>query len=239
MPPNPRLPIVNGDDGIWGNILVQYLEEQHVNTGGTNGAVGNGGHQNVTIIAGTSALAPLTLTSGTSLATPAAGSLEFTTDNLYFTITTGTVRETIAMYNDASGTRGSLYYRDSTSGPLIPLPLGTSGQYLSSNGTIPAWNNLVYANATKTSGYSISATDCVIFANATTASVAIQLPLASSVPGYQFTIKRIDNNYPTYSVTVTNSGSDTIDGATSGTITLNLQYTSITVISNGSLWYII
>jgi hypothetical protein len=228
-----RLPIVNSDDGTWGNILVQYLQLQHTNTG-TNVAT-NGGHQNVTITAGTTTAAPLTLTSGTSLTTAATGSLEFTTDTLYFTITTGTARETIAMYNDTSGAQGNIYYRNSTSGPLLALPIGSSGQYLGVSSGVPSWNNLTYATSTKTSGYTLTATDCLIFANASSASVTITLPLASSVPGYRFVVKRIDSSANTCSVAT--SGSDTIDGAS--TISFSLQYTSMEMVSNGSAWYII
>jgi hypothetical protein len=78
-----RLPAVSGDDGIWGNILNQFLMLQHVNTGVD--APTNGGHQVVTIAAGTTAAntAPLTFTSGSLMTTPQAGSVEFLTDRLY------------------------------------------------------------------------------------------------------------------------------------------------------------
>src|SRR4051794_24788674 len=98
-----RLPFVNGDDGQWGDILVQWLKKEHYDDG-TDNAV-NGGHKVVTIRAGTATAgtAPLKLTSGTLMVTPEAGAVEFLTDSLYFTITTGAVRKTIAMYDDASG----------------------------------------------------------------------------------------------------------------------------------------
>jgi hypothetical protein len=238
MPPNPRLPIVDSDDGIWGNILDQFLAVQHVNTGGTNGSPGNGGHQNVTIIASTGTAAPLTFNSGTLLSTPATGSLEFNTDTLFFTITTSATRKTIAMYDDSSGAAGDTYYRTST-GSFVRLPIGTSaGKVLSvSSSGLPVWsNNLAYATSTQTTGYNIQATDATIFANATTGNVTITLPLASSVPGYQFNVKRIDSS-TTYSASVACSGSDTIDGQSS--ISFPQQYMSLTVISNGSAWYIL
>ncbi|MEK7541026.1 MAG: hypothetical protein AAB529_02185, partial [Patescibacteria group bacterium] len=49
--------------------------------------------------AGTTAAstAPLKFTSGTSMTTPEAGAMEFTTDTLYFTTTTGPTRQTIYM----------------------------------------------------------------------------------------------------------------------------------------------
>lgn len=100
MPTPQRLPIVNSDDGTWGNILNQFLQLQHVDTG-TDVAT-NGGHQKITITAGTATAgtAPLKFTSGTSLTAPEAGAMEFTTDKLYFTITTSTARKTIAFIED-------------------------------------------------------------------------------------------------------------------------------------------
>lgn len=230
-----RLPIVNSDDGTWGNILDQFLQLQHVNTGGSGGSAGNGGHQNVTITAGTASAAPLTFNSGPLLSTPATGSLEFLTDTLYFTITTSTTRKTVAIYDDSLGATGDTYYRTST-GYFVRLPIGTAGQYLGVSSGLPAWNNLTYATNTKTTGYSLTTTDATIFANATSGNVTITLPLASTVAGYQFNVKRIDSS-TIYSASVACSGSDTIDGLSS--INFPQQYMSMTMISNGSAWYIL
>lgn len=227
-----RLPVVGSDDGTWGNILVQYLQLQHVNTG-TN-SPGNGGHQNVTITAGTASAAPLTFNSGTVLSSPAAGSMEFNTDSLYFTITTGTVRKTVAIYDDSSGATGDMYYRNS-SAYFTRMAVGSSGQYLGVSGGLPTWSNLTYATSTKASSYTIGTSDTVIFANASSGNVTITIPLASSCSGYSFIVKRIDSSANTCQVSC--SGSDTIDGQTS--ISFNAQYLSMTMISNGSAWYII
>ena len=72
-----RLPIVNSDDGVWGDILRQYLMKEHYNTDLDD--VANGGHQTVTIRPGTAAsgTAPLKFTSGTLMTTPEAGAMEF------------------------------------------------------------------------------------------------------------------------------------------------------------------
>jgi hypothetical protein len=131
-----RLPIVNSDDGTWGNIIRQFLMKEHYNDD-TNNAL-NGGHQNVTIRAGTTSLAPLTLNSGSLLTSPASGSLEFLTDTLYFTTTTGTTRKTIAMYNDGSGATGDTYYRDS-GGNFTRLAVGSTGQVLTVASGLPSW----------------------------------------------------------------------------------------------------
>lgn len=53
--------------------------------------------------AGTTASAPLKLTTGTSLTSALAGSVEFTTDDLFFTITTGTARKRLLMADPTGG----------------------------------------------------------------------------------------------------------------------------------------
>lgn len=233
-----RLPIVNSDDGIWGDIIRQYLMKEHYNDD-TNNPV-NGGHQKITVRAGTATAgtAPLRFTSGTLLSSAEAGAVEFNTDSLYFTITTGTVRKKVAIYDDASGATGDTYYRDS-SGNFVRLPIGATGKTLRVSGGLPAWsdadNNPAVATSTKTSNYTISGTDVVIFADATSGSVTITLPTASSFTGYNFYVKRIDGSSNTCSVA--RSGSDTIDGSTS--FSLDTQYFAIRAVSNGSNWFII
>ncbi len=63
----------------------------------------------VEIAAGIATRAPLRLTSGTNLTTPVAGSIEFTTDDLFFTITTGTARKYVTL-NDVQLISGRLPY---------------------------------------------------------------------------------------------------------------------------------
>ncbi len=230
-----RLPVVNSDDGVWGDIIRQFLMKEHYDDG-TDNAV-NGGHQKVTIRAGTATAgtAPLKFTSGTVLTTPEAGAVEFNTDSLYFTITTGTVRKKVAIYDDSSGATGDLYYRDG-SGNFVRLGIGSTGQVLKVASGVPAWSTTgVWTTSTQTTNYTITSSDTVIFANATSGNVTITIPAASGLAGYRFYIKRVDGSANT--VTVQRSGSDTIDGMTS--FTLDLQYTALAVVSNGSAWYIL
>ena len=230
-----RLPVVNGDDGTWGNIINQFINLQHYNDGTDNPI--NGSHVTVTIRPGvaTAGGAPLKFISGTLLTSPEAGAIEFVTDTLYFTQTTSTTRKTIAAYDDTSGAKGDIYYRDN-SGYFTRLGIGSTNQVLSVASGIPAWAQPIFNIATKTgTTYTISSTDTVIIADATSNNVAITLPTASTVTGYRYYIKRKDN--AAHTVTISRSGSDTIDGATSQT--LDVQYTSATVVSDGSNWYII
>jgi len=229
-----RLPIVNSDDGVWGDIIRQYIVKEHFNDDTDNPA--NGGHKTVTIRAGTASAgtAPLKFTSGTLLSSPEAGAVEFNTDNVYFTITTGAVRKKVALYDDTSGATGDLYYRDS-GGSFVRLAAGANGKTLRVASGLPAWADATLATSTKTSNYTVTGTDVVVFANAAGGNVTVTLPLASSLGGYRFYVKRIDSSGNTVSIAATNP--DTIDGQTS--VTVRAQYDSYTIVSNGSLWYII
>ncbi|MEO5950703.1 MAG: hypothetical protein ABIQ04_04610 [Candidatus Saccharimonadales bacterium] len=231
-----RLPIVNNDDGVWGDILRQYLLKEHYDDG-TDNAI-NGGHKTITVRAGTAAAgtAPLKLTSGTLMTTAEVGAAEFNTDSLYFTITTGAVRKKVALYDDSSGATGDLHYRDS-SGNFVRLPVGATGKTLRVAGGLPSWTDAdaTTATVTKISNYTITGSDVIIFADAASGNTTITLPLAASFTGYNFYVKRIDTSANT--CVVGRSASDTIDGAT--TFSLDSQYFAVRVVSNGSNWYII
>ena len=135
-----RLPVVGSDDGVWGDELLQWLKKQHTDNG-TDDSVNNGNHQKVTIIAGTATAgtAPLKFTSGTLMSTPEAGAIEFNSDHLYFTKTTGPTRLVVAAYDDSSGATGDIYYRNS-SGNLVRLGIGSSSQVLTVSGGLPVWS---------------------------------------------------------------------------------------------------
>lgn len=229
-----RLPIVDSDDGVWGDIIRQYIMKEHFNDDTDNAS--NGGHKTVTVRAGTATAgtAPLKFASGTLLSSPEAGAVEFNSDSFYFTITTGTVRKKVAIYDDSSGATGDMYYRDS-GGSLVRLDVGASGKTLRVASGLPAWSDATFATNTKTSDYTITGTDVVIFADATSGNVTITLPTAASNAGYRFYVKRIDDAVNT--CTVARSGIDTIDGQTAAS--LDVQYTSLTLVSNGSAWYVI
>lgn len=234
MPTPQRLPIVNSDDAVWGDILRQFIGKEHYNDD-TDNAI-NGNHKTVTIRPGTATTntAPLKFLSGTLLSAAEIGAVEFNTDALYFTITTGTVRKKVALYDDASGATGDIYYRDS-SGNFVRLAAGSNGKTLRVASGLPAWSYTTVATSTKTSNYTITGTDVVIFANATSGNVTITLPTASANAGYRFDVKRIDGSANT--CTVVRSGTDIIDGQTS--LSLDLQYTAMTVVSDGIAWYIL
>jgi hypothetical protein len=84
-----------------------------------------------------------------------------------------------------------------------------------------------------TSGNVVSG-DYLIIADATTGAITLNLPPAALVPGRIYVIKRINAGANT--VTVDANGSETIDGAL--THVLSPQWNSITIISNGTAWFI-
>ena len=85
-----------------------------------------------------------------------------------------------------------------------------------------------------TSGNVVSG-DYLILANAAGGAITLNLPPAALVPGRIYVIKRINSGANT--VTVDANGSETIDGAL--THVLSPQWNAITIISNGTAWFII
>lgn len=125
-------------------------------------------------------------------------------------------------------------------GTNLTTPASGSVEYDGSNFYLTTSNNIRrridnYGVTTQTGSYTLSATDSIVFANPTSGNMTLTLPTASSFTGFRFYIKRIDST--NYTVTVTRSGTDTIDGLTN--FTLDLQYTALAVVSNGSNWYIL
>lgn len=78
--------------------------------------------------------------------------------------------------------------------------------------------------------YTASVNDRVLLCNGT---FTVNLPLASRANGITYVIKNIG----TGTITIDASGSETIDGAT--TKTLSVQYASYRIVCNGTAWYII
>ena len=91
------------------------------------------------------------------------------------------------------------------------------------------------ATRTEISNYSITTSDSLILADASSLSLLITLPSVTDANKMQFTIKKIDSSANT--VTIDGNGSETIDGATTAVITM--QWESVTVQSNGTAWYIL
>lgn len=89
--------------------------------------------------------------------------------------------------------------------------------------------------STKTSAYTLTGTDELILADATSAAFTLTLPAASGISGRVFIIKKIDST--ANKVTIDGNGAETIDG--SATVDIVMQYQSFIIVSNGTNWVII
>ncbi len=100
------------------------------------------------------------------------------------------------------------------------------------NVDVQAWLTPVASIVFAASPYAVAATDEVILANATAGAIVVDLP--SPVSGRRVIVKKTDASANTVTV---DANADTIDGAT--TFVLNNQYDTVTVVADGSDWWIV
>jgi hypothetical protein len=116
---------------------------------------------------------------------------------------------------------------------------GSSGQVLTSNGAsaLPTFQAIPASGWTlTTTSTSITASaNNVILCNATSGAITITLPAASSNTNKIYGIKKIDSSINT--ITIDGNASETIDGAL--TQVISSQYDCLTIMCDGSNWYII
>lgn len=91
------------------------------------------------------------------------------------------------------------------------------------------------AITTKTANYAATDADSVLICDASSGALTVTLPSASGISGRQYTIKRI--NAGTNVVTIAAASGEAIDGA--ATQALLLQYDRMTVVCDGSNWWIV
>jgi hypothetical protein len=87
----------------------------------------------------------------------------------------------------------------------------------------------------KSGDYTITTSDEVVIADAAAASFTLTLPTAVGNTGKVYWVKKIDATANT--VTIDGDGAETIDGA--ATAVLTTQYEAITVISDGTEWWVL
>jgi len=113
--------------------------------------------------------------------------------------------------------------------------------YTSSSAGVGSWASPAsvmaapHAYVAKSSDYTAAATDEIIYVDCTSGPVTITLPTAVGVAGKVYTIKKVDST--TNILTVATTSSQTIDGST--TQTTDMQYTAISMNSDGANWGII
>lgn len=83
--------------------------------------------------------------------------------------------------------------------------------------------------------YTVKTADRFVMVDATSAAITITLPLVSTCTVYEFSIKKTDSTLNT--VTIDGAGSETIDDDL--TQLLESQYECLTIVSDGSEWWIV
>ena len=91
------------------------------------------------------------------------------------------------------------------------------------------------AVSTKTGSHTATVNDWVIICNASSGALTITLPPAAGLEAVVYHIKKIDSNANI--VTIDGNGSETIDDATTASITT--QYENVMIVCDGSNWHII
>ena len=87
------------------------------------------------------------------------------------------------------------------------------------------------------STYTVQSADYFLAADSTSNSITITLPAASTNSGRVIKIKDGGGNSHSNNITITRAGSDTIDGNVS--VVLESPYSGITLVCDGSNWFIL
>ena len=103
--------------------------------------------------------------------------------------------------------------------------------YDTSSGTMSPTGSI----KTKTADFSLTPYDFTVLCDASSGTLTVTLPYAAYVNGHIFSIKKIDSS--SNPVTITTINPDTIDG--SQTTSIDIQWTSISIQSDGANWYIL
>lgn len=140
--------------------------------------------------------------------------------------TAGTIAQRMRIFAN-----GNVSISSSTTDPGFLFNVAGTGKFTSSLTTAGRLSAFV----NKTTTYTLTATDEVVYADATGGAFTVSLPTAGSKSGQTYTIKRANSG--ANNVTVGTTSSQTIDGST--TYVLSAQYKYVTVVSTGTNWIII
>lgn len=134
-------------------------------------------------------------------------------------------------------TTGSTYTVVLTNGALAVSERPEMFEFLAGDapGTYQGLNYTSMVSMIKTSNYTMTLSDKLILANATSGGFTVTLPLAATVaPEDVYTIQKTDDTGNI--IAVASQGSETIQGASSQS--LDAQWEAMNVRSNGINWYI-
>ena len=90
-------------------------------------------------------------------------------------------------------------------------------------------------NKTQASSVTLTVAEAGIITVANTSTMTLVLPAAASSTGLEFTFIKTTSDAQV--ITIDGNASETINGATTFT-SLDAQYDSVTIVCNGSAWYI-
>ena len=127
-----------------------------------------------------------------------------------------------------SGTTLNLEPASGSYGGIVTTSAQTLGAGIKTIAGIVNTASVTYAYTEQTTTYAVLTTDRII--NCTSGTFTVTLPTAVGVTGKAYVIK----NSGTGTITIDTTSSQTIDGAL--TVTINVQYTSYHVVSNGANW---
>ena len=142
----------------------------------------------------------------------------------------------VVWQDNATDVSDALYVRnDGTGNTFVANVGGTNAVEVNSSGTLIAKEGLRLANtrSVATSPTTLDATDCIVLVDTSAVTHAVTLPAVAD--GRIITIKDVANNAGTRNITVNRGGTSLIDGATSKTI--NTNYGSLQLVSNGTNWF--
>lgn len=139
--------------------------------------------------------------------------------------------------------KGNILAGTGATGAYTNVAVGGDGQVLTADSTQSGgvrWGTPQSSNShtvtTKTNDYTATTNDEVILANATSVSSTLTVTLPTAVGNTNiYDIKKIDSS--SHTVTIATTSSQTIDGGS--TAVLQVQYASISVVSDGANWFVI
>ena len=251
-------PVLTGSVTAGGSTGTNGYYLQTTGTGVQWAAVSAGSSSFSTLTGGTNTSAAMVVGTGASLAATGSGTITATAaplsgisglgTNVSTFLATPSSANLAAAVTDETGS-GALVFGTSPSISNLTVTgtltaggsAGTSGYYLQSTGTGVQWASVAaggYAVLSKTAAYTVATSDgtnVLVKCSASGGAFTVTLYTAVGNTGNSVTVKKTDSS--TNAITIATTSSQTIDGVT--TQTINSQYTSFTMVSDGSNWNLV